>query len=300
MVFLNNSYLNHTTLPPSIWTGKVQSVQLKNAQFYKSYMSTLKPPSSSIPTSWDKNTVMLAKYYNHSINPNKFDLDDIDTLLIKRREKNSSKWITLYNLNLNENNNSKFIYKDYTVPNVGTFEYALIPYSNGSEGGYVTKEITTNNSDALFISDGVYSYSTELEINVDIQRNFDTKTVSTINDKYPKSVSLSNANYISGSISALFLKKNNDNCEYEPENSNHYRDDISIFLANKKSKILKIDDVIYLINVTSEITNKKQEHNLKRIMEFNFTEIGDAFSEKDLYYAGIINVPEMYWSDIYD
>ena len=117
-----------------------------------------------------------------------------------------------------------------------------------------------------------------------------------LNNIYPTVYTNSDTNYTSGSTSGCFLKFDFDTCTIDTSGGIKYRKDVMQWLCNNKAKILKLNDGrIYLIKITGKPTDISEGHEDLRRISFEWVEIGDVNSEKDLYLNNLSDVSAEWW-----
>ncbi|MEG1562292.1 MAG: hypothetical protein RR365_00945 [Bacteroides sp.] len=248
------------------------------------------PYSTVIPQDWDYYTIMHALFNGTLLAGNiNFYVENIGSLRLKRRKLGDLRWITLQDFKVLSAKDLNFTYIDKTPRSKALYEYSVVPVISNSEGSLYSSSITTD-FHGLCICDNDSIFNAYLDIEVTQSRNKPVTVVSTINRKYPYVISNGEANYNSGTVRALFAKFTPDNCSWDFENANVFRDQLSDFLYNGNAKIIKHEDGrMWLAAVSSStIDNSENGHEYKVSTAFEWTEIGDCDSEDDLSTGGFI------------
>lgn len=289
-------------------------VAVRNAVYDNVYITrdVTSPLTDPVPEEWDVDTILYAKFdYGLNAGNLEYSTDTLDTMLLKRREQGTFKWITIYVKPVGEEDDLNINGYDYYNAAKTTYEYAVVPVYQGIEGKYNIYSVESDFA-GLFVAekDKVYGaentnpenrliYGTEIDAAVDYQRNAPSATVELINAKYPKYVSNSIANYDSGTAKGEFVLIECPNTYYDL-GGYPFRKAILDFLTDKKPKILKYETgKIWMINVTGAPTNTGKDEliSFRRDISFEWVEVGDYLSERDLYYSGLSDIPSEYWSN---
>ena len=260
------------------------------------------------PSNWDNDTILYANYDN-SLSASNLDFvaENIDYILIKRRDaEDDSKWITIYVKPINESGDLSFVGYDYNVAAQKSYYYALVPISDGSvENSYfIINRPVDVMFDGVFISEIDAVYGTMVNTICDVTRNAPSAIAELINNKYGKYTSNTIANYDTGTCTGDFVRME-DECTssgtyFEILGGYPYRKEFVDFLTDRKPKILKYETgAIWLVNIIGAPTNSASNQYLPdvRTLSFEWAETGDYMSEKDLYYAGLSDVPPEWWSN---
>ena len=249
----------------------------------------------AISEEWESDTLLVAAFNNNLFAGDiDFDLSDIKYIRIKRKLKDESnnKYITLFEYEINNDTKSGFtVYDKYAKSNY-TYMYAVCYVaSDGTEGVLIETEVYSYFR-GIVICDMDTLYFAELEPNYSFTKNHNSSIVTTINNRYPYIVHNDVADYWTGQLSAMWTGKND--CEYDIDNQFRFRESFYDWLNNGKSKILKLDDGReWIINVTGAIQENAQNHWLKVITSFDWTESGNCDDELDLYKNGLIKITSM-------
>lgn len=328
MIFLN-SFLGADELslaPFPTDFGNATNVQIQNGYFddlYASYDTTINV-YKDIPTVWDFDTVLHAKY-DVNINGGNVDFtfDTVTQIVIKRRQQENSKWITLYVQDLdptaeeNINDQLQIAGQDVTAKNAN-YIYAAVPLLNGIEGNYsiartidpddtsIIYDYTPVSIKELLLVDSEAIYHTPI-INgsVDITTNTATTFITTLNEKYPTVVRNGLYYYDTINVTGIFLPTVEDNCELlftDPIQMTIYNKAFRDWLHNNHPKLLKDENGnIWLVYIESGVSDSAYESNMSELREISFTcdEIGDCEDEEVLWNAGLIDesVTAEYWND---
>ena len=263
------------------------------------------PLATNIPTAWDNDTIFNADYNDNLTAGNvDFPFDEVvgGYLLIKRHIRNKLKWITLqaYPIHTKEDLFKSFI--DQTAAPGVEYEYAAVPYNNGSEYGYYSSIITPD-TDRLVVVDSTALWATICTDGfANSQRNSPPGTIEPLNSKYPTIIHNGMANYDTVSITAGWFPTAEDGCtilvgeEYSAWVS-RYAKEFMDFLTNKHVRLLKnVDGRMWLGYTTTLPANNARDVYWDREITFGITEIADVEDERALYDAGLIDAPEQWWN----
>lgn len=242
-------------------------------------------------TDWDFNTLLHAMFEGNLFAGNvDFTSNQVSMIRVKRREKGTYDWTTLFEVPIKTEQDFIFERFDKYAKSNTDYEYALVPITNNVEGnlniGTVRSEF-----DGLFITEKEQSFYAYLDISFNVQKNRSTSVVETLGSKYPFVISNGESNYCSGSISATFAPIDETSCNFLWNDNAKYHNALLNFLSNGKPKIIKLNDgQIWLASITGNIQSDPDGHPQKIKTSFNFTEIGDCDSIEDLYNNNFIDI----------
>ena len=172
----------------------------------------------------------------------------------------------------------------------------VVSVANGTENTYVTSTIRSE-FDGLFVCDKDNIYGTLYNLDyMDTTRSVVSNAVELKNNSYPMIVSNNTLNYDKGTASGAFIRFNQESMDVDLADGMQYREDVKNWLNNKCPKILKFHDGrIWLIGITSEISDSGDDHNDIRKLSFEWTEIGNAKEMETLYNCGLSDVGREWW-----
>ena len=251
--------------------------------------------SSDIPTAWDFLTIMDCDFKDN-IGAGNIDVSvsQLQSIRVKRREKGSFDWLTLFEIPINSAEDMKFSVNDTFNVNGKTYEYALVPVMGGAEGNYVFSEIVSK-FDGVFICDQetIYRFYANVGYNT-INTQQLTGIFEPLGSKYPIVVANALTNYQTGTFQGSLLPNEfYTNGIIDRANIVKYRNTILDFLTNKRAKILKDwNGNCWLMIVTDAIASDYADDYGMGLVDvsFNWTEQSSPNNQKDLYNSGIIGV----------
>lgn len=303
MLFLGTTFFSgaHTMEPPATNISPITEISLTNGTFDHLYVGKNVNEEVVVTNNeWTEDTLLSAPFdENLDAGNSGFSLRNTDTVIIKRREKGTVDWITIFVKPIKYIEDFKFIFFDRYAKGNTDYEYILCSTCNGIENSYVIKEVYSQ-FHGFFVVDSNNSYGTFFNVDGgDTQRNAAGEVVPLLNNKYAKVVRNNSSSYDTGTASGVFIKTNRigeDSCSMDLPGSNKFRSDIMDFLMNGRPKILKWDDGrIWLISVTGSPTDSRVEHELVREISFQFAEIGDCNDPRTLYLNGLSTVESKWW-----
>lgn len=257
--------------------------------------------SSEVNQEWDWDTILHAKFDNHTGCGNvNWNLSAVSHLLVKRKKINDFKWTTVrvQEVETKEDFNLKDI--DITATPNYEYQYAAVPIIDGVEGFYSidTVEVKTN---SILLADKDEIWNTAVSDNFfDSTSVVPNSVVTTMYDTYPTIVRNTNANYEEFSVSASFYPVDEAGCVVMVEDDKQrieYSDKAKMFLRNGKAKIMKsMDGRCALTYVTTPPVDSADGDYRNRKITFTLTEVGHIDDEECLYNCGIIDVPSPYWN----
>ena len=303
MIILGDSFLgaDYSYSPTVTNVDRINEVTVSNSEFDTINITNNIDLENvlDVSTVWDNDTILLATFEGSSNAGNvDFALDNTSDILIKRREKGTFDWKTVYQKPIEKIEDFNILFMDKYCKNNITYEYACIGALNGVESNHNIVEVESK-FNGMFIMDKDTIYGTELDLgSCDTTRNHYLMKQEYPAQKYPGAYSYSESNYDSGEASGYFVRFDSENCEFLFDNNTEYMKGIIDFLTNHKPKILKLEDGrIWLISVDGMPTDTEDGHRLHRIISFAWFESGNYNSEEDLYNADLIDVESQYWSN---
>jgi len=274
----------------------IDTVQIQNGIFdhYNLTRDVASAYSSTIPTLWDYFTLMDANFQD-DINAGNVDflISQVTDIRIKRRKVGEFEWVLLKSVPVDGVDDLIFVLTDSYNKHNETYEYAFIPTLNGTEGNYITNTVFSE-FDGVFICDieSVYRYYAGVSYG-DSEQVIKAGTFEPFGRKYPVVVTNALTNYQRGSVSGTIVQPDFDDTRVlDRLAAVKYRKELLDFLTNKRAKILKDwNGNMWLMMVTSapSITYDNSTGMGMTNVGFEYTEIGDAENQSDLYYAGLVD-----------
>lgn len=295
--FLNYNFFSDgdslNSAPSSV--NNITNTKISNAIFdhFNITQNLSTPVSTTIPTTWDYNTIMDAGFEGN-INAGNVDflIEQLSAIKIKRRVQGTFNWLTLNTIPINSVEDLTFVFNDMLNAYNVQYEYALVPIIEDVEGEYLINSILSQ-FNGVFIGDHNTIYKFLYDVNYGTNaRNQQIGTFEPLGNQYPIIVANGVLSYESGVVSATIL-----NTDYEetgiidPSNIVQEKTAIKDFLTNKKAKILKDwNGNLWLCMIVDnpQITYKSGSGMAVPQIQFNWTQIGDATSQQDLYNNGIL------------
>ena len=281
-------------------------VELSGASFDGFYVSkNIDVVPSSLPNDWDFDTIMLADFNDNSAEAGNYawNLNNTSHLLVRKRAKNQYEWQTVEVREIRDLKDFNFDGIDIATEN-NEYEYAIFSYLHGAEGKYTSSMVSSENSE-LVIADRTGIYTTVLTDGFcDTVDQAPSATINTLYGRYPTIIRNTDAQYEDISVTATFLPLTTESGECvelsEVEDDDRtrilYQRKLKDFLSNGLPKILKnVDGQAWLVYVTTPPTDSADSAYNDRKLTFTCTEIGSIKNEKDLYEAGLSDVPEEWW-----
>jgi len=259
-------------------------------------------PGPEVSTEWNFDTILIADFNNDTLAGNvKWALATISHIAIKRREYGSYKWMTVAIQRVLDVDDLNIRGTDITAESK-LYEYAVVPILNGIEGDYSSIKVDVTNEDLVLI-DKTGIYSTPItEGYCDTTDVHPNAVLELLHNRYPTVVRNTIANYETIQVEGNFMPYKDDDClDYSVFDDDRtrvlYQREVKEFLTNGRTKILKnVDGQCWLVYVTTPPTDSADGYYNIRKLSFGCTEVGNMASEEDLYYAGVLDVPEEFWS----
>lgn len=301
MVFFGFSFFGDSTsvLPTATNVNNINYVELKNGIYDDLYITrNTTDISEEIPEQWDHDTILHAGFEDNTNAGNvDWTVDNTTALLVKRKEVGETQWMTIAEHPVSTIEDFTFAGIDKYARGNSEYQYAIVPTLGNVEGNYTTVDVESK-FEGIFLAENDIIYGSYITGDfVDTTRVLPSTVLSLPNQKYGVYCSNSIANYDTGSISCTFVYLDEKTCEYDFEHIANQTKNIMKYLTNRKPKLLKIyDGRMWLIMVTGNPTDTGETSIYNRIISFEWAEIGDCNSEKDLYYANLSNVPRQWWN----
>lgn len=290
-MFLGTTFTNtdRALQPTSVCNEDINKVKIKNIILDELYATkdVLIKFNWEIPTDWFYNTLLHALYQNNVYAGNvKYSESIVQKIKIKRRYQGEFDWKTLYEKDINNNEDFAIEFYDYFNPSKKVVEYAYVAVIGGADSDAISTSVYSEFQN-YFICERDISYPIIIDVQNNIELNRQTSVIPSLGNKYPFVVVNGASKYYSGTLSAVFIEMNN--CQFDYENINSYRNQIDEFLVNGRAKILKnMNGDIYMINIADNI-QRSGESDLDITHNFKWIECGDPNSVGDLYDNGFIN-----------
>jgi len=198
--------------------------------------------------------------------------------------------LTIYS---NKDGYVSIVYVDkYATGRNTQYEYAIVPVSDNDEQSYI-KNTVRSNFDGAIIADTNTTYHITLDATVTgVTRNREASVVTTLSRKYPYVFHGGESNYYSGTFEGTGIEQLEGD-EFDIDGGNEYRDTMIDWLTNGEAKVLKMNDGrAWLMCVNGSVSIDQSEHIDKGTISFEFVEVGDLFSDEDLYENELIDYNE--------
>lgn len=285
------------------FNDKLQGFFISNSKFDKIYLTKDTQNTSSSDFTSNVDTILSTTFDDKTLEAGNIGSfgKRLRSMQLKRRENGRNEWTTLAGYTITDTEHLNFSFADYFARGRNTkYEYCVTyVLDDGTELPYITAS-TTSRFDGAVISDSTTSYHVLLDPKVtNTTRNRESKVVTTLNGKYPYIFWGSESNYDSANFSGTIIK--NDGCDsWDFDGSYRYREDMINWLTNGAAKILKMEDGReWMLAVDGNVDVDNSEHIDKVTISFNFTQIGDFDSSKDLSNNGLTAFDESKYSVFY-
>lgn len=237
---------------------------------------------------WDFDTRFYAKFKGNLMAGNvDYAASMVSSIRVKRRKNNEHKWITVWDIPINTNDDFQFELMDRYAQASQDYYYAMIPVIDHVEGN-INKNMIRSEFDNYFILDRSVSYPIMFNTNLNIELNKNISVINTLGRKYPFVISNGKSQYKTGTLE--FSLCHVVNCEINFNDIYDYRTQFEEWITNGKPKILKDwTGQIYMINISSSVPINLEHCDLPSY-QIQFTEVGDSLDETDLYNNNFIDV----------
>lgn len=302
MIFLGTTFLGgeYTSLPTPTHITKMDYVELLDAKYSKLYITkdVQSTPSIDEGIEWNWDTVLYADYSNETTNAGNMDwtVETVSDIVVKRRIYGEFDWTTIDIRHINTEEDFNIIGIDRFNQSVTDYEYALVPYLNDNPGVYIIKSIYSEFDDAYIIERNKYYKIISTDNAINTIRNIPGNHNNLLDSRYPVFFHSGKMNYDTGSVTGKFFDLENDCRIMTKDKSYAYKRGLMDFLTDGEPKILKTSDGrIWLIQVIPSPSDNSDNTYEIRNISFDWVEIGNYRSTKDLYYANLIDLEQKWW-----
>ena len=259
--------------------------------------NTKTPFTTEIPLQWDYDTILNATL-NATLNAGNVDflIEEISAVKIKRRIKGTFNWLTLKTIPVAKVEDLTFVFDDFLNGYGNEYEYAIVPILNEAEGNYIINSIMSK-FNGVFIGDAEQTFKFMYDVQYGTNaRNQSVGTHNPLGKQYPVIVANGLTSYESGVVYGSILNDGFENTGVIDKKAIvDKKKVIKDFLTNRKPKILKDwAGNIWLCMITDNVQVTYRTGSSMTIpqVQFNWTQIGDENSQKDLYANGVLDDPE--------
>ena len=267
-------------------------IQLTNGIYDEFYLTSDgdQTYTTTIPSEWDYDTLLHAYFNGDLLAGNvSFILSQITSIVIKKQVSGSNNWVNIMQKPITSINDFNFIEFDKYVRSGVSYDYALVPVLNNTEGSLNIQSITPE-FEGIFIVEKDITYHAVANIRMTSAKNRPSAIVNTIDSPYPFVVTNGENNYYTGSTAAMFVRTDKDMYDWQFYDSWQYREDLMDFLCNGEPKVLKhFDGRMYLISVVDNPSQDESVSNFYPTTTFNWVQIGDAEDQLDLYINNLVD-----------
>lgn len=270
-------------------------ITLSNGIFdYLGVSKDVSTPYNTNKFQWDYNTILNAEFNgNLSAGNAGFLIDNLSAIRIKRKKDTEFNWITLKEIKISKASDLNFIYLDSYASAREIYNYALVPVYGQEEGNYITNSIYSN-FNGLFVVDK--------ENNIQLFKEWENTAKQQVQkigqflpfgEQYPTIIKNGKLNYKQGSVKAFTSISNLPYVDIDLERK--HLEVINAFFSNGNAKIMKDSNGnTYLIMIEDDISQSdiKAMGNALSYIQFNWVEIGNANSQRDLYNNNLIDFLE--------
>lgn len=305
MIFLSKSLLgsnvNAVPLTPTS-IDNMTYVKLSNGIYDCLYITNNVITEMSITClkEFDFDTILHADFNNNTNAGNvDWNLNTVSHIIIKRRDKTKFKWMTIAVKEINKLEDFFIAMNDCMGASGVEYEYAIVPVLHGNEGIYYTTAVESF-FDSMFLVEKDTIIGTPITDGFcDTTRRVPSSVNETINNRFPTYIRNTRANYDKGSCKGNFMEFKEEECDFDTDDKTRvpYQLRTMDFIADGLPKILKLPDGrIWLIEVINDPTDTADQQYNIRYISFEWAQIGNHESEKDLYYSGLSDVDESWWN----
>ncbi|MBZ9622839.1 hypothetical protein G9F71_008235 [Clostridium sp. FP2] len=296
-MFLGYNFLSdQDSLTPSYNTvGKINKIEASKIILDELLINNVVKPFNKSREDWTFLTLFLAKFKGNTSAGN-IDFAGllISVLRVKRRKiEEISNWMTIRDIPYTEDQVEIY---DSLNESSQEYEYAIVPVmDNGNEGDYNNNKILSE-FDSAFILDinSSYKLSCDLEYGTKT-RNISSSVYKPLGSRFPIIVKNGDMYYDTGSVTALVVSQQtiDESVITDRKVEIKLRNQLEDFLSSGTSKILKDSNGNMWIIGIAESPSTTYLNETKQALarcSFNWTEMGDANNQEDLYDLGLVDI----------
>lgn len=207
----------------------------------------------------------------------KTSIDNITSIVIKRKRYDKSGWNTIHTIDVSEVNDLKFKLFDITALSGKSYYYSIDIKNGNSTIETEIFPLVECWFCGVFIGDEKQQFIAGSNYKTESSRNTEVAYIKTLNTRTPYRVSNAQLNYTSGNTSGLFLKVTDDGKKFIPDYDHSYSESVIDFLTDGRNKILKTEEgqAWYVSIDDSPSTPYNDGYIGVNPVSFNWTEIGD-------------------------
>lgn len=243
-----------------------------------------------IPDSWDFNTHLHAKFNGSTHAGNvEYSQQIVSAIKIKKRYVGDFDWITIYEKQIEKNENFNVEFLDYYEPAGRDIEYAYTAVIGGIDMAPVSSTIHSDFSSYFICGRNGEAYPMIVGMDNAVTYNRQSQVIVAPGRKYPYVINNGISQYYSGTINVTFIEMD-EHCQLDAENGWQYRNHLDKFLTNGEPKILKsFEGDMWMVNVVNSLPRSNSGHPQLVSHQIEWVECGDPTSTGDLYDNGFIN-----------
>lgn len=198
-------------------------------------------------------------------------IGSISSVVIKRRYKNAS-WTTIFTKSVSSVSDLTFSYDDPGARSGYSYDYIVIPRIGTMEQVGVMASCTCKFT-GIYIGDETGSFSALFNAEYTKQKNKQIAYITPLSGKYPRVVSNADTDYMSGSVTGLFVPVGDD-CELNINQAHLYKNAVLDMLNNGKPKLLKLyNGDAWIVSIDQGAKENSSKFEGSSTISFNWTEI---------------------------
>jgi hypothetical protein len=290
MIFLGITAVGTDTLKASLG-DPISLVDIMNFLINDLYFSSDSDYNAAHDKlAWDVNTIFWATFRGNLLAGNiLIPIDSITAMRIKVREYGETLWRTIYEYEVNSEEDFNFAKTYYYLKgNKTQYEIAIVPVLNNTEASYITNSVISD-FDGCYLCTQSKQYHAFVNFSLEVTSNKSKEFITTLGRKKPFAITNGLSQYDTLTMSTSFVPVNG--CELDFDNSAKYRQEINKFLTETSSMVLKDSQGRrWIVSPEIPITQSVEGHPNNVIYNLSFTEVGDIDSTTDLYNAGLSDI----------
>lgn len=291
-MFLGMSYAGISASDSTVSNDPISRTKLSNTIVGEMYATKdiLLKFNWNIPTSWDKNTMLHAKYEKslHAGNI-EYSTSFVSSVKIKKRFVGDFEWQTIYEQPVTKNDDFKIEFYDFYEPTGREIEYAYVIVNKGIDEESAKAVVKSEFHSYFICGQNGESYPMIANVSNEYSYQRESQVIKTHGSKYPYVNNYGDTQYYGGTMTVSFFQFD-EYCNLDAENAWKYRNAIDKFLTDGNPKIIKsFEGDIWMVNIVNGVRRTNSGHYQLVDQSFEWAEAGNPYSMKDLYENGFIN-----------
>lgn len=200
---------------------------------------------------------------------------EVSSVVLKKRYAGASVWKNIATVEINTVSDFTFTHFDADTRSGATYNYVVVPVIDEVEQPGVLATCKCEFG-GIYIGDSTGSWISLYNNEYSMQKNTQVSYITTLAGKFPRRVSNASTDYLSGSVTGLFLPFTETGFPMK-EKAREYKDAVLQMLTNGKAKLLKTyDGNAWIVSVDATPKENFSLFDGASTISFNWTQIGEV------------------------